>query len=137
MKIDYPEITKEDIKDGDTILTQWETASGYTTYQEFVVKSPEEFGHLEGMRYYLIERPKPKLPEEPGTMILAKRVRGVEFPEGILLWRNKAKATGYNAVYWISHEQVADMGQYGRPRYYDRHPVTKIEDWVLAKVVPA
>jgi len=134
MKIDYPQIDRADIQAGDTVLAQWPREQN-TTYYEFMVEDPANLEQSEAT-YYLIDRPKPVMPTESGTFIIAKKVRGVEFPEGIVLRRNAATKS-YNAVYWISDEQVTDVGQYGRTRTYDRHPESKIEDWVLAKVVPA
>lgn len=138
MKIDYPEIDWADVRLGDTLLRAWDTGHNRNTYYEFEVNENSlEAGTQSGWVHYLIDRPRPNMPKEPGTLIIAKKVRGVEFPEGIVLRRNKGKDSAYQSVYWISEELVADMGQYGRPRHYDRHPESKIEDWVLAKVVPA
>jgi len=137
MKIDYPQIDLADIQAGDTILSQWSTEDGSArSYYEYTVEDPENLDSSGADAFYLIDRPKPVFPTESGTFIIAKKVRGVEFPEGIVLRRNAATKS-YNAVYWISDEQVTDVGQYGRTRTYDRHPESKIEDWVLAKVVPA
>lgn len=136
MKIDYPQIDWNDVQAGDTVLAH-QFAAGSHLYREFTVADPSKhFASKDEADYYLIDRPKPAFPEESGTFIIAKKVRGVEFPEGIVLRRNAATKS-YNAVYWISDEQVPDVGQYGRTRTYDRHPESKIEGWVLAKVVPA
>ena len=135
MRIDYPEIEWADVREGDTILK--EVADGnLLNYLEFTVTNKGDY-YVSAATYYLIDRPKPIMPKESGTFIIAKKVRGIDFPEGIVLRRNKGKDSAYQSVYWISEEMVPDMGQYGRPRYYDRHPESKIEDWVLAKVVPA
>lgn len=135
MKIPYPVIEWDDVRDGDTILSQYMTGSGYQ-YDEFTIADKGNYAKAADI-YYLIERPKPQMPQEPGTLIIAKKVRGEEFPEGIVLRRNNAVSSKWDTVYWISQEQVSDIGQYGRTRTYDRHPESKIEDWVLAKVVPA
>lgn len=135
MKIDYPVIEWENVRVGDTILKELRSGTG-AEYLEFTIDY-KSGSHNRFATYYLIDRPKEKFPEEGGTLIIAKKVRGQEFPEGIVLRRNNAVSTKWDTVYWHSQEQVPDTGQYGRTRTYDRHPESKIEDWVLAKVVPA
>jgi hypothetical protein len=137
MKIDYPVIEWADVREGDTVLAEFVGDGKNRQYEEFEVGDKREYSQGYTAAYYLIDRPKEKFPEEGGTLIIAKKVRGEEFPEGIVLRRNNAVSGKWDTVYWISQEQVSDIGQYGRTRTYDRHPESKIEDWVLAKVVPA
>jgi hypothetical protein len=129
VKIPYPQIHPADIQAGDTILSQW-SGTEATNYFEWTV---EDTSKLEGGKeviYYLIDRPKPVFPEDYGTLIIAKKVRGIEFPEGIVLARQRG---GYSAAYqgpqWKSIDQRVD----GK----DNHGERQIEDWVLAKAVPA
>jgi hypothetical protein len=131
MKISHARIDRADIRAGDTILQSWK-AGGTTHYLEFVVEdetSIESSGHD---IFHLIDRPKEVFPEEYGTLIIAKKVRGQEFPEGVVLARQRG--SNY-AVY--SHAQVMwkSLGQ--KICGADNHSERQIEDWVLAKAVPA
>lgn len=132
MKIDYPIIKWEDVQPGDTILTQYSLADE-VQYREFKVDDPSwgEVLHTNASPvHYLIDRPKPVFPEDYGTIIIAKRVRGEYFPEGIPLARQRG---GYSAAYqgpmWKSFTQKVGGA--------DNHGERQIEDWVIAKVVPA
>lgn len=128
MKIDYPLIDRADAQPGDTLLMHW-SHKDIQNYREFVV-GEQGWGHCEGTVYYLIDRPKPVFPEEYGTIIIAKKVRGIEFPEGVVLTRQRGGSmhTGWTPM-WKS------IGR--RIEGADNHPETQIHDWVLAKVVPA
>lgn len=131
MKIEYPRIEWEDIRIGDLILRSWEHEEdgGTTMYAEFTVTedSPEVFDCI----HYLIDRPKAKFPDEYGTIIIAKKVRGVEFPDGIALMRHRGSPYGYSHT----KPQWKSIGQ--QVKRMDNHGETHIEDWVLGKVVPA
>lgn len=132
MKITYPQIDVDDIQAGDTVLSHWSTKDGAGhTYYEYTVGDAENLETGEQVRYYLIHRPKAVFPEEYGSVIIAKKVRGIEFPEGVALTRQRGSNYSYTSppVMWKSLG-VKISGA-------DNHGETQIEDWVLAKVVPA
>ena len=130
MKIDYPQIDREDAQPGDTILMHW-SHNNIHHYREFTVNEQGVWAHSEGTVYYLIDRPKPVFPEDYGTVIIAKKVRGIDFPEGIVLTRQRGSRYEYGPQQnmWKSIDRRVD----GK----DNHGERQIEDWVLAKVVPA
>jgi len=128
MRIDYPQVEWEDVLEGDTVLREWEDTNGIC-YFEF--KVDDEKGEVPSKWvHYLIDRPKPKFPEEYGTIIIAKKVRGVEFPDGIALMHHRGSEYGYSHT----KPQWKSIGQKVAGR--DSHGETHIEDWVLAKIVP-
>jgi len=132
MKIDYPQIDWDDVQHGDTILRQWQL-NCVTSYAEFTVDL-DTCGDPDpsiAFTHYLIDRPKPVFPEDYGTLIIAKKVRGVEFPEGITLVRQRGGWNEYTSQgpMWKSIDR--------RVEGKDNHSERQIEDWVLAKVVPA
>ena len=132
MKINYPVIDVTDIQAGDTILSHWSTKDGAGhTYYEYTVQDTDNLERGDAVRYYLIDRPKPVFPEDYGTLIIAKKVRGVEFPEGITLVRQRGGWNEYTSQgpMWKSIDR--------RVEGKDNHSERQIEDWVLAKVVPA
>lgn len=129
MKIGYPKIEWADVQAGDTILTHWDDETSQT-YREFTVADPANYNPNAGNTYYLIDRPKPVFPEEYGTLIIAKKVRGIEFSDGVVLTRQRGSGYSYpHQVMWKSIG-VKISGA-------DNHSERQIEDWVLAKVVPA
>jgi len=130
MKIDYPLIDWDDVQPGDTVLAQLRTGKA-TSYFEFTVEETTQ--QMSDAIYYLIDRPKPVFPEEYGAIIIAKKVRGVEFPEGIALTRQRGStsrwtADTYSPMWKSLGQQINGKDNHGEPM---------IEDWVLAKVVPA
>lgn len=129
MKIDYPVINKEDVQPGDIVLAQWQQNEG-VTYFEWTVEDPVNLVYGEAT-YYLIDRPKPVFPEDYGSIIIAKRVRGTSFPDGVVLTRQRGPSTAYsmNRPLWKSLGCKIEGA--------DNHPESQIHDWVLAKVVPA
>lgn len=131
MKIDYPQIDWADVQAGDTVLAHWEH-KGHTSssYSEFVVAEDQK-AHATEAIYYLIDRPKQVFPEDYGTVIIAKKVRGIEFPEGVVLARQRGTRYEYGPrqVMWKSIGTKISGA--------DNHGERQIEDWVLAKVVPA
>lgn len=130
MKIDYPVIEWTDVQAGDTILTEWvDSNSNITTYREFTVADPANYNPNLGNTYYLIDRPKPVFPEDYGTVIIAKKVRGDYFPGGVVLARQRGSRSAYGGPMWKSLTQKIGGA--------DQHGERQIEDWVLAKVVPA
>jgi len=132
MKIDYPQIDLADIQAGDTILSQWSTEDGSArSYYEYTVEDPENLDSSGADAFYLIDRPKPVFPDEYGTLIIAKKVRGIEFPEGVVLTRQRGTSYSYASpqVMWKSLGMKISGA--------DNHSERQIEDWVLAKVVPA
>lgn len=130
MKIDYPKIEWEDVRPGDTVLRQWNREDlGLTRYVEFIVDGESEDPDP-SCTHYLIDRPKKKFPEEYGAIIIAKKVRGVEFPDGIALMRHRGNAYGYSHT----KPQWKSIGQ--QVKRMDNHGETHIEDWVLGKIVP-
>lgn len=128
MKINYPLIASTDVREGDIVLEQVNCSDGVTTYHEFTI-NPHDL--LAPGTYYLIERPREVFPGEYGDIILAKKVRGVEFPDGVALTRQRGGHGDYahTKPYWKSIGMKI-MGA-------DNHGENHIEDWVLAKVVPA
>lgn len=132
MKIDYPEIAWADVRNGDTILKEIRSDS-HAEYLEFTLSNKSD-SHNRSATYYLIDRPREVFPEEPGTLIIAKKLAGVEYPEGVLLYRHRghnryAELRGGYQVrwkspnFWVGHQNT----------WTEKH----IEDWVLAKAVPA
>lgn len=132
MKIDYPEIDWADVQDGDTILLAHSVDESRTDYKE--IKIEVKAGYTPWREYtacYLIDRPKPVFPEDYGTVIIAKKVRGIEFPEGVVLTR--LRGSNYEYVTYQPMWKSIDRKIGGK----DNHGERQIEDWVLAKVVPA
>ena len=133
MKIDYPVIDWDDIQPGDTLLAQLRLSNNATSYVEFTMdEETADTQLIAGATYYLIDRPKPIFPEDYGTIIIAKKVRGIEFPEGVVLVRQRGSTYAYASNYPV---QWKSIGQ--RIAGKDNHGERQIEDWVLAKVVPA
>ena len=132
MKIDYPEIDWDDIQHGDTALAQMKLSNKATSYFEFTMdEEVADTQLIPGATYYLIDRPKPVFPEDYGTLIIAKKVRGIEFPEGVVLTR--LRGSSYEYVTYQPMWKSIDQRIAGK----DNHSERQIEDWVLAKVVPA
>ena len=132
MKIDYPQIDVADIQAGDTVLSHWSTTDGQGhTYYEYTVEDPENLETGDGPTYYLIDRPKPVFPDEYGTLIIAKKVRGEHFPEGVVLAR--LRGSSYACTTYAPMWKSIDRKISGA----DNHGERQIEDWVVAKVVPA
>lgn len=124
MKIDYPVIEWDNVRVGDTVLFE-QLGEGMNTYFEFVVTP---YTDRNPGTYYLVERPQEKFPEEYGAIIIAKKVRGIYFPEGIVMTRQRGSSYGHTGVLWKSlGMKIAGA---------DNHSEKQIEDWVLAKVVP-
>ena len=128
MKIDYLQIAWADVQPGDTILAEVVLSELATNYIEFKHTESSDMS-LEGASYYLVDRPKPVFPEDYGTVIIAKKVRGVEFPDGVALTRQRGSRYSTTGPQWKS------LGI--RIGGADNHGERQIEDWVLAKVVPA
>lgn len=130
MKIDYPQIDWADVQVGDTILAQIVLSELATSYVEFKHTEASDM-HMAGATYFLVDRPKPVFPEDYGTVIIAKKVRGIEFPEGVALARLRGSDYGYSTYQpmWKSIDR--------RIAGKDNHGERQIEDWVLGKVVPA
>lgn len=132
MKIDYPQIAPADVQPGDTILSEWRNGEAIS-YFEFTLEDPVNLNYDGEATYYLIDRPRPVFPDEYGTLIIAKKVRGIEFPEGVVLARQRGSShpytSSYSQIMWKSIDQKIGGA--------DNHSERQIEDWVLAKVVPA
>lgn len=126
MKIDYPMLDWADVRVGDTVLYE-QLGEGMNTYFEFVVT---EYTDRNPGTYYLVERPRDKFPEEYGAVIIAKKVRGVEFPEGIALIRHRGSSYHHS----LSNPQWKSVGM--KVAGADNHGEKHIEDWVLAQIVP-
>lgn len=131
MKINYPQIDWADVRAGDMILSHWIHSNGVQVYREYTVQEPKYLTADDRCVFYLIDRPKPAFPEDYGTLILAKKVRGIEFPDGIVLARQRGSWNEYSSQgpMWKSLAQ--------RVEGKDNHSERQIEDWVLAKAVPA
>lgn len=132
MKIDYPITTWPEVKDGDTILAQYKMGNGGTGYYEIKVDNKEQSeGYSDAEVIYLVDRPKPVFPGDYGTIIIAKRVRGTSFPDGVVLARQRGGGHTYSGSgpMWKSLDRKIEGA--------DNHPETQVHDWVLAKVVPA
>lgn len=127
MKIDYPVIEWDDVREGDTILGQRPSGKSFI-YLEFPVGA-EHSEPFTDATYYLIERPAEVFPEDYGTVIIAKKVRGIDFPDGVILSRQRGSSSSYTPVMWKSLGRKISGA--------DNHSERQIEDWVLAKVVPA
>lgn len=131
MKIDYPQIKWGDVQLGDTILAHWEhKGRTSSSYSEFIVDETHSEPATDAA-YYLIDRPKQVFPEDYGTVIIAKKVRGIEFPDGVALTRQR----GSNYSYSSTGPMWKSLGI--KISGADNHSERQIEDWVLAKVVPA
>jgi len=129
MKIDYPVIDVGDIREGDTVLSQW-MGEQNIQYLEWTVDDPTVLG-TEPI-YYLIDRPKVPFPEAYGSVIIAKRVRGTSFPDGVALIRQRGSSFSS-----YSHARPNWKSVGIRIEGADNHPETQVHDWVLAKIVPA
>jgi len=133
MKIDYPRIDWNDVQPGDTVLAELRVSKGWT-YVEFTLdEHTADAQMIVGASYYLIDRPKPVFPEDYGTVIIAKKVRGIEFPEGVVLTRQRGSTSRWAADTYSPMWKSIDRKIEGK----DNHGERQIEDWVLAKVVPA
>jgi hypothetical protein len=130
MKIDYPQIEWADVQAGDTILAHLAHDNQTHIYREFKVADPANYMATEET-LYLIDRPRPVFPEEYGSIIIAKKVRGIEFPDGVVLTRQR----GSNYSYSSTGPMWKSLGT--KISGADNHSERQIEDWVLAKVVPA
>ena len=120
-------IAFEDVRVGDTIERRW-TSKG-VAYSERGTVAKIDGSHLDtaegGAIVYqyrsrellLIDRPKPQLPIEAGSVIVNATIRGV--PGQVAVW---------DGGYWVTFPPVA-----GRPYHCPEH----ITDWTLGKVVPA
>lgn len=127
MKIDYPVIAAKDIRIGDTVLLKDLSSSWSCSYHEYqVTEVPPRF---EGV-YYLIDRPKEPFPDEYGSLIIAKKVRGIEFPDGVLMMRQRGSTYDY------AHTKPQWKSVGIKISGADNHGEKQIEDWVLAKAVP-
>lgn len=131
MKITYPQIDWNDVQPGDTVLAEL-ALSKSTSYIEFTLdETTADTQMIAGATYYLIDRPKQVFPEDYGTLIIAKKVRGIEFPEGVVL--SRLRGSNYEYVTYQPMWKSIDQRIAGK----DNHGERMIEDWVLAKVVPA
>lgn len=130
MKIDYPQIDWADVQLGDTILAKVVLSELATSYVEFRHTEASDM-QMEGASYFLVDRPRPVFPEDYGSIIIAKKVRGIEFPEGVVLTR--LRGSHYEYVNYQPMWKSIDQRIAGK----DNHGERMIEDWVLAKVVPA
>lgn len=74
-------------------------------------------------RYFRLPEPRPALPTEPGSVVLATMVRGVRLTEPVLLHRE-----AFNSPIWSSALPID-----GR----SAHRPENITDWTPAVVVPA
>ena len=120
-------IAFEDVRVGDTIERRW-TSKG-VAYSERGTVAKIDGAYLDtaeggaiayqyGSReLLLIDRPKPPLPIEVGSVIVNATIRGV--PGQVAVW---------DGGYWATFPPVA-----GRPYHRPEH----ITDWTLGKVVPA
>lgn len=132
MKIDYPQIDWDAVQPGDTVLAELSVTGKAKSYIEFTLDGETaDMQMIVGATYYLIDRPKPVFPEDYGTVIIAKKVRGIEFPEGVALTR--LRGSNYEYVSYQPMWKSIDRKIGGK----DNHGERQIEDWVLAKVVPA
>ena len=120
-------IAWEDVRVGDTIERRW-TSRGITYSERGTVAKIDgaylhaaEGGaiasHYGGKSPFLIDRPKPELPIEVGSVIVNATIRGV--PGQVAVW---------DGGYWATFPPVA-----GRPYHRPEH----ITEWTLGKVVPA
>jgi hypothetical protein len=123
----YRKIASEDVRKGDTIRATF-MANGLVATREGVAhgKSPSgvittvEGGYIgcETSNLYLVDRPKPVLPTEPGSVIIATKVRDLTGEWAMAL-------VGKN---WYSAGRVC--GLYA-------HTPERIQEWIPAKIVPA
>lgn len=132
------EILFEDIKKGDKLRRTTTYHDGATSVYEGIASRKGSFywetdsdltlayasdGDDSDTLVELVERPEAPLPETPGTIIKAKKVRGSvgEF----ILYRTDDDS-------WRSYLAVIDKG-YGGSYYW--HPEDRIEDWELMELV--
>ncbi|GAA2546046.1 hypothetical protein HD598_002119 [Neomicrococcus aestuarii] len=121
------EIEFKDIRVGDTIRREWVrrkvewTSKGEITavHADDLCVEVEGEGlwcQRDGKTYILVNRPTPKLPTEPGSVIIATKVRGVEGKWRMML-----------AMYevWLSPERINDT---------QWHTDDNIQEWTLAEV---
>ena len=94
--------------------SDWRTSDG--TWLNMDVNSP--------VSIKLLNRPEPKLPDEGGSLILAKKVRGTE-GEFVLFLKDNGS--------WYSAVAIED-DFYGGSYYW--HPAQDIKDWVEMALVP-
>lgn len=120
-------IAFDDVRVGDTIEQRW-TSNGVAYSNRGTVAKIDgstldtaEGGTVAFQRgsksLFLIDRPKPQLPIEVGSVIVNATIRGV--PGQVAVW---------DGGYWATFPPVA-----GRPYHRPEH----ITDWTLGKVVPA
>ena len=126
-------IAWEDVRVGDTIERRW-TSKGVTYSERGTVAKIDgaylnaaEGGavasHYGGKSLFLIDRPKPELPIETGSVILASEVRGERFDPPVAM---VADSDGdWHRLGWARIDS--------RIWYKSEH----ITEWTLAKVVPA
>lgn len=131
MKITYPQIEWDDVRDGDTILFAYAIDARHTDYKEVQITDKDSYTPWREGICYLIDRHKPAFPEEYGAIIIAKKVRGIEFPDGVALTRQRGSS--YEYLDYPPMWKSIGMKIGGK----DNHGERMIEDWVLAKVVPA
>lgn len=91
-------ITANEVLPGDTIEVTWDTrevslsATGVAHHSTFGTWKTSDGERLTGYASYekirLLSRPEPELPQEPGSVVKAYRVRGKEFKDGVVLVRS-------------------------------------------------
>ena len=124
-------IAWEDVRVGDTIERRW-TSKGVTYSERWTVAKIDgaylhvaEGGavasHYGGKSLFLIDRPKPELPIEVGSVIVNATIRGVPGQVATLM-------ETYGGQFWRTSITLA--GVYGHDPEY-------ITEWTLGKVVPA
>ena len=120
-------IAWENVRVGDTIERRWTSRGIAYSERGTVAKADDAYLHAAeggtiayqyGVRgLLLIDRPKPELPTEVGSVIVDATIRGV--PGQVAVW---------DGGYWVTFPPVA-----GRPYHRPEH----ITEWTLGKVVPA
>lgn len=128
-------IEREDILPGDTIKATTDAhgvtqeRSGKVAYQNADGIRTDEHGYIwfsgwaDKWVFDLIDRPKPALPTETSSIIIATRVRGVDGCWPMFL----RKHSEHHLSWWAVEGINGFMG----------HDPEDIEEWTLAKVVPA
>lgn len=134
-------IARADIRVGDRIRAEWTTCGVERTSTGTVDSIDDKIlrsadggyigwigGSPDAGTYTLLDRPAPALPTEPGSVILASRIDGVDYDPPVPL-AYTTPAYPSDTAPWIL---LGDEGD--RRRWYSPD---KIESWAPARIVPA
>ena len=95
----------------------WEDGGGYLCVGATIIRL-DGFGSPAHIRFISASRPAPALPTEPGSVILASKVGGVELDPPLVMFR------GYDG--WVSPRTInGDVW----------HEPEHVQEWVPAEVV--